>query len=100
MKVNEVISCINKGKFYSLAKATQAANLHKENMLVKNFNLSKHKFFNIVTNIYKCSDGIVAVTGLTNNINKENYSKFGITAFAEKYKNERKDNYVPFYDRR
>lgn len=99
MKVKEIISTISNTDYYSLTEAIRAVNLNKDNMVVENYNLSKHKYFDIVTNIYKCDDGFVAITGLKNNIKKKDYEEFNIPVFAEEYIEIPTITYAPKYRR-
>lgn len=99
MKVKEIISAIGNTDYYSLIEAIRAVDLHKDDIVVENYNVSKHKYFDIVTNIYKCSDGFVAITGLKNNIKKKDYEEFNITSFAEEYIEIPTVTYAPKYRR-
>ena len=99
MKVKEVISLISNTDYYSLIEATRAVGLYKDDIVVENYNITKHKYFNIVTNIYQCEDGFVAITGLKNNIKKKDYEEFNIAAFAEEYIEIPTVMYAPKYRR-
>lgn len=99
MKVKEVISIINDNDYFSLITAARAAQLHKDDIVVENFNLSKHRNFEIVTNIYKCEDGFVAITGLKNDRSKSGYEQYNITAWAEEYVEIPTVFYAPKYRR-
>lgn len=99
MKVKEIISTINNNDYYSLITASRAVQLHKENIVVENFNLSKHRNFEIATNIYKCEDGFVAITGLKNDRSKNGFDQYNITAWAEEYIEVPTVTYAPKYRR-
>lgn len=86
MTIKEIIKTVNNANVFSLTDAVKCANLHKEDMVVNNANLSKHKYFDMVTNVYKCDDGYIGITGLTNNTKKKKYDVFGIKSFAEEYR--------------
>ena len=99
MKVKEVISEINNKDYYSINAAVKAAELSKANCVVENYNFSKHRNFDITTNIYKCNDGFVAITGLINDRSKIGYDEYNIPAFAEEYIEIPTVTYVPKYRR-
>ena len=95
MKVKSVISKINNQNFYSLNTAVKEANLSKSDCVVKNHNFSHHRNFDIATNIYRCEDGFVAITGLINDRNKTGYHTYNIPSFAEEYVTVATITYAP-----
>lgn len=99
MKVKNIISTINDTDFYSINAAIKAVDLHKNDCVVENYNFSKHKNFDITTNIYKCEDGFIAITGLINDKSKLGYEEYNITAFAEEYIEIPTVTYAPKYRR-
>lgn len=99
MKVKEVISEINNKDYYSINAAVKAVELSKSNCVVENYNFSKHRNFDITTNIYKCDDGFVAITGLINDRSKIGYDEYNIPAFAEEYIEIPTVTYAPKYRR-
>lgn len=99
MKVKEVISEINNKDYYSINSAVKAVELSKANCVVENYNFSKHRNFDITTNIYKCDDGFVAITGLINDRSKIGYDEYNIPAFAEEYIEIPTVTYAPKYRR-
>lgn len=99
MKVKEIISAISNTDYYSLIEAIRAIGLHKDDIIVENYNISKHKYFDLVTNIYRCEDGVVAISGLKNNIKKKDYKEFNITSWAEEYIEIPSVTYAPKYRR-
>lgn len=95
MKVKNIISKINNQNFYSLNLAVKEVNLGKADCIAKNYNFSHHCNFDIATNIYKCEDGYVAITGLINDRNKIGYHTYNIPSFAEEYITVPKIVYIP-----
>lgn len=97
MKAKEIVEKINNSSFYSLQTALNEADLSRKNCVKLNYNFSRHKNFDIVTNIYECEEGFVAITGLTNDRAKIGYKAYGIVAFAEEYMAVPSVMYVPKY---
>lgn len=99
MKVKEIISEINNNDFYSINSAAKAVELRKSDIVVENYNFSKHRNFDITTNIYRCDNGFVAITGLINDRSKVGYEEYNIPAFAEEYIEIPTVTYAPKYRR-
>lgn len=100
MKVKGVISVINNTDYYSLISAQRAAGLCKEDLIVENYNFSKHKNFDIATNIYKCEDGFVGISGLKNDHSKSGFDQYNITTWVEEYVEIPTVTYAPKYRKR
>lgn len=100
MKVKEVISAINNTDYYSLISAQRAAKLCKDDLVVENYNFSKHKNFDIATNIYKCEDGFVGISGLKNDRSKNGFDQYNIAAWVEEYVEIPTVTYAPKYRKR
>lgn len=63
MTCSEFEVTINDAAPYSLWEVTDIANVNDVELVEKGLNLDQHRWYSIATNIYKCSDGYVKVTG-------------------------------------
>lgn len=63
MTCSEFEVTINDAAPYSLWKVTDIAKVNGVELVEKGLNLDQHRWYSIATNIYKCSDGYVKVTG-------------------------------------
>lgn len=63
MTCSEFEVTINDVAPYSLWEVTDIANVNGVELVEKGLNLDQHRWYSIATNIYKCSDGYVKVTG-------------------------------------
>lgn len=65
MKVKEVIELINsEAELYSLGKAEDLLSEHNVEQVAYGLDIDKHWLYTIETEVYKCDDGFVGVTGL------------------------------------
>lgn len=63
MTCSEFEVTINDVAPYSLWEVTDIAEVNGVELVEKGLNLDQHRWYSIATNIYKCSDGYVKVTG-------------------------------------
>lgn len=63
MTCSEFEVTINDVAPYSLWEVTDIAKVNGVELVEKGLNLDQHRWYSIATNIYKCSDGYVKVTG-------------------------------------
>lgn len=63
MTCSEFEVTINDVAAYSLWEVTDIAEVNGVELVEKGLNLDQHRWYSIATNIYKCSDGYVKVTG-------------------------------------
>lgn len=63
MTCSEFEVTINDVAPYSLLEVTDIAEINGVELVEKGLNLDQHRWYSIATNIYKCSDGYVKVTG-------------------------------------
>ena len=63
MACSEFEVTINDAAPYSLWEVTDIAKVNGVELVEKGLNLDQHRWYSIATNIYKCSDGYVKVTG-------------------------------------
>lgn len=63
MTCSEFEVTINDVAPYSLWEVTDIAEVNGVELVEKGLNLDQHRWYSIATNIYKCSDGFVKVTG-------------------------------------
>lgn len=63
MTCSEFEVTINDAAPYSLWEVTDIAKVNGVELVEKGLNLDQHRWYSIATNIYKCSDGYVKVTG-------------------------------------
>lgn len=62
MKVQEVISLCNSNEFYSLYDFEEKCNIES---VARNLNIDSHRWYEESTTVYKCDDGFVGVTGVS-----------------------------------
>lgn len=63
IKSSDLVDKINEKAPYSLFEVTDIAEVNGAQLVEKGLNLDQHRWYSIATNIYKCSDGYVKVTG-------------------------------------
>lgn len=65
MKKKEVIDLINnEDELYHNCDAEDLLNEHGIEQVAYNLNVDRHRWYEIITDIYKCEDGYVGITGL------------------------------------
>lgn len=70
---------------YSLWEATEIAKRNGVKLVEKGQNLDQHRWYSIATNIYKCSDGYVKVTGAYQSFSEsQTWEDINVCAEAEK----------------
>lgn len=70
---------------YSLCQTTDIGNTYGVKLVDEGFNLDQHRWYSIATNIYKCSDGYVKVTGAFQSFSEmQMWSDIGIHSEAKK----------------
>lgn len=87
-----VISCekfidlINNDDYnYSLCQTTDIGNTYGVKLVDEGFNLDQYRWYSIATNIYKCSDGFVKVTGAFQSFSEmQGWSDIDVHSEAEK----------------
>ena len=87
-----VISCekfidlINNDDYnYSLCQTTDIGNTYGVKLVDEGLNLDQHRWYSIATNIYKCSDGFVKVTGAFQSFSEmQGWSDIDVHSEAEK----------------
>lgn len=87
-----VISCekfidlINNDDYnYSLCQTTDIGNTYGVKLVDDGLNLDQHRWYSIATNIYKCSDGFVKVTGAFQSFSEmQGWSDIDVHSEAEK----------------
>ena len=87
-----VISCekfidlINNDDYnYSLYQTTDIGNTYGVKLVDEGLNLDQHRWYSIATNIYKCSDGFVKVTGAFQSFSeRQGWSDIDVHSEAEK----------------
>lgn len=70
MKKQELIDIINNGEFYALWEIS----VRNCKIVAKEINIVSHDWWSYATNVYKCEDGFVGVSGV-NWIDFENHFK-------------------------
>lgn len=70
---------------YSLCQTTDIGNTYGVKLVDEGLNLDQHRWYSIATNIYKCSDGYVKVTGAFQSFSEmQMWSDIGVHSEAEK----------------
>lgn len=70
---------------YSLWEVTDIAKVNGVELVEKGLNLDEHRWYSIATNIYKCSDGFVKVTGAYQSFSEsQTWKDINVFACAEK----------------
>ena len=65
MKVKEVIDLINnEDELYHNSDAEELLNEHNIEQIAYGLNVDRHRWYEIITDIYKCEDGYVGITGV------------------------------------
>lgn len=95
MKVKEVIKALKDNKCYSMREAMKVSGLETAHMIAGCQNCVEHRNFTQCTNVFKCDDGLVGVTGLTADHNHVGYEKIGFVSFAEEYEEVQVVRYLP-----
>lgn len=88
----KIISCkcfidkINSDDYnYSLCQTTDIAETYGVKLVEEGLNLDQHRWYSIATNIYKCSDGYVKVTGAFQSFSEmQGWSDIDVHSEAEK----------------
>lgn len=63
MKVNEVIDLCKSHNYWSFWEFEEDCNAEA---IVRDLNLDRMRWYEVSTNVYKCEDGFVGVTGVSN----------------------------------
>ena len=70
---------------YSLCQTTDIGNTYGVKLVDEGFNLDQYRWYSIATNIYKCSDGYVKVTGAFQSFSEmQGWSDIDVHSEAEK----------------
>lgn len=70
---------------YSLCQTTDIGNTYGVELVDDGFNLDQYRWYSIATNIYKCSDGYVKVTGVFQSFSEmQGWSDIDVHSEAEK----------------
>lgn len=70
---------------YSLCQTTDIGNTYGVKLVDEGFNLDQYRWYSIATNIYKCSDGFVKVTGAFQSFSEmQGWSDIDVHSEAEK----------------
>lgn len=85
MKVQELIKAVNEGKFYSFWQLEdEIENLPQT--VAEGLNLDEHRWFSTATNIYKCEDGFVGISGAYQSFSEmQGWEDIGIICSAGEY---------------
>ena len=85
MTCSEFEVTINDVAPYSLWEVTDIAKVNGVELVEKGLNLDQHRWYSIATNIYKCSDGYVKVTGAFQSFSEmQGWSDIDVHSEAEK----------------
>jgi len=85
MTCSEFEVTINDVAPYSLWEVTDIAKVNGVELVEKGLNLDQHRWYSIATNIYKCSDGYVKVTGAYQSFSEvQTWEDINVFAEAEK----------------
>lgn len=90
MTCSEFEVTINDVAPYSLWEVTDIAKVNGVELVEKGLNLDQHRWYSIATNIYKCSDGYVKVTGAYQSFQRLKRGR--ISTYFQKQKNCRERN--------
>lgn len=91
MTCSEFEVTINDVAPYSLWEVTDIAKVNGVELVEKGLNLDQHRWYSIATNIYKCSDGYVKVTGAYQSFS-ESQTWEDINVFSEAEKLQGKES--------
>lgn len=93
MKVQEVINLCNTNKLYSIFEFEENCNAES---VVRDLNLDRMRWYEISTCVYKCDDGFVGVTGVSNLYSEMmGWDDCDFKCVAEEYKQVPSVMYVP-----
>lgn len=93
MKVNEVIDMCNSHDYWSFWEFEEDCDAEA---VVRDLNLDRARWYEISTNVYKCEDGFVGVTGVSNLYSEMmSWSDCDCKCVAEEYKQVPTVTYVP-----
>lgn len=85
MTCSEFEVTINDVAPYSLWEVTDIAKVNGVELVEKGLNLDQHRWYSIATNIYKCSDGYVKVTGAYQSLSEaQTWEDINVFSEAEK----------------
>ena len=93
MKVSEVIEKVNSIKYWSLYSFEEDFNLEA---VASELNVDKHRWYEISTSVYKCDDGFVGVSGVTQLYAElMDYKDCYCECIAEEFEPKQITTYVP-----
>lgn len=93
MKVKEVIEKVNANKYWSLYDFEESFDLEA---VARGLYVDKARWFEISTSVYKCDDGFVGVSGVTQTYSEMmDYSDCCCECIAEEFKPVQTVTYVP-----
>ena len=65
MTTGQLIELINESLLYSLYDARNILSKHKIPQVAHELNIDRHRWYEIATDVYKCEDGFVGITGVS-----------------------------------
>lgn len=97
MKVAEVLEKVSTNEYWSLYEFEEEFNLEVIDTCVKP--IDYHRWYEVSTNVYKCEDGFVGVSGVSQLYSEmSSYEDFFHKCTAEEYKQILAPKYVPLND--
>ena len=87
MNTEQVIELVNESMLDSLQDAKNLLYRRKIPQVAHKLDIDRHRWYEIATDVYKCDDGFIGVTGISY-LYSENmtYRDCDIHCFAEEYK--------------
>jgi hypothetical protein len=93
MKVAEVIEKVNNTKYWSLYSFEEDFNLE---VVASGLYVDKHRWYEISTSVYKCEDGFVGVSGVSQLYSESSdYEDCYYECIAEEFEPKQITTYVP-----
>ena len=93
MKVAEVIEKVNNTNYWSLSSFEEDFNLE---VVASGLYVDKHRWYEISTSVYKCEDGFVGVSGVSQLYNESSdYEDCCCECIAEEFEPKQITTYVP-----
>jgi hypothetical protein len=95
MKVEEVINLIdNTDELYYTSDAEDLLSKYNVKQVAYGLNVDRHRWYDIVTDVYKCEDGFVGITGLGQLYSEMmTPSDCDVYCYAEEYEEEQTITY-------
>lgn len=95
MKVQDVIDLFNENDVYALWEAEGMIETFCKKV-ASGLNLDEHRWYSIATDVYKCEDGFVGVTGAYQSFSEsQTWEDIGVICGAREYKAVQTTTYEP-----